>query len=244
MITRRQALRHLALTTAAGFSPSASAWSQAAGPQHPGPDDMTQNTAQTTEHYPPPDFGPPPATLPPETVAVAGPNSLRAHAAQRNLLCGSAVAVAQLTRDPALGHLLADQAAILVPENELKWVALRPSAGRFDFTLPDALFRFAAEHRQQVRAHTLVWHNSVPKWLQQSDASTDVRTLLVEHIRTVVGRYRGRVHSWDVVNEAILPKDGAPGGLRRSFWYERVGPDYLELAFRTAHEADPKALLC
>jgi endo-1,4-beta-xylanase len=70
-----------------------------------------------------------------------------------------------------------------------------------------------------------------------------VRQLLVEHIRTVVGRYRGRVHSWDVVNEAILPADNQPDGLRKSFWYGAVGPDYIELAFRTARQADPHAKL-
>jgi endo-1,4-beta-xylanase len=58
-----------------------------------------------------------------------------------------------------------------------------------------------------------------------------------------MGRYRGRVQSWDVVNEAILPKDGMPGGLRKSLWYDRVGPDYVDLAFRTAREADPQAKL-
>ena len=67
---------------------------------------------------------------------------------------------------------------------------------------------------------------------------------LVEHIRTVGGRYKGKIHSWDVVNEAIWIKDGRPDGLRSSSpWFELLGPGYIDLAFRTARKADPKALL-
>jgi len=95
----------------------------------------------------------------------------------------------------------------------------------------------------QVRGHTLVWHNSVPDWLRKDAAQSNVRQLLIDHIRTVVSRYRGRVHSWDVVNEAIFPADGQPDGLRKSFWYETIGPDYIELAYRTAREADPHVKL-
>src|SRR5207248_5421060 len=84
---------------------------------------------------------------------------------------------------------------------------------------------------------------SVPDWLQSHSPKPDVRALLVEHIRIVVGRYRGRVHSWDVVNEAILPSDKQPDGLRKSFWYDAIGPDYIDLAYRTAREADPQAKL-
>lgn len=140
-------------------------------------------------------------------------------------------------------ELIADQYGILVPENDLKWRALRPTRTDYDFSASDALFAFASKHKIRVRAHTLVWHNSVPDWLLDPANRVDARQLLVDHIRTVVGRYRGRVHSWDVVNEAILPADGQPNGLRKSFWYEAVGPDYIELAFRTAREADPHAKL-
>lgn len=234
-----RSLPALALTSAQDATPA----KQNPGQQHPGADEMTINTSQQQQHFPPPDFGPVPPHLPPEALAVAGKNSLRAHAASHGLLFGNAVVVSTLANDPALCQLLADQSGILVPEVELKWVALRPALDRFDFQAADTLFAFAKKHHQQVRGHTLVWHNSVPAWLSKSDSSTDVRALLVNHIQTVVGRYRGRVQSWDVVNEAILPRDNQPGGLRKSFWYDRIGPDYIELAFRTAHEADPHAVL-
>ena len=209
--------------------------------QHP--DEMTRNTAPRQQIFPAPDFGPAPKSLPKEAQAVAGANSLKAHAARRGLISGAAVVVHSLAVDPALAELVVDQCGILVPEGELKWRALRPAQDKYDFVEPDALFDFAAKHHLLVRGHTLAWHNSVPDWLVEAPATLDVRKLFVEHIRTVMGRYRGRVHSWDVVNEAILPADGMPGGLRKSFWYERVGADYIDLAYHTARESDPKAKL-
>jgi endo-1,4-beta-xylanase len=186
---------------------------------------------------------PPPATLPPEAEAVRGRHSLQAHAHKHGLLAGAAVVVRALQNDPALQRLITEQYGILVPESELKWRALRPSRNQFDFTQSDALFSFAEAHHLQVRGHTLVWHNSVPDWLKNDSGQLDVRQLLIDHVHAVVGRYRGRVHSWDVVNESILPDDAQQDGLRRSFWFERIGPDYIELAFRAAREADPHVRL-
>ena len=218
-------------------------WCQNA--QHPvqAPDEMTRNSAPQPQVYPSPDFGTPPKALPLEAIAVKGKHSLKAHAAKHDLISGSAVIVRLLGSDPALAELIVDQCAILVPENELKWRALRPERDRYDFAQPDALFDFAAKHRMLVRGHTLAWHNSVPEWLLHAPPTLDVRALFVHHIRTVMTRYKGRVHSWDVINEAILPKDGLPGGLRNSFWYQRVGTDYIDLAYRTARESDPHARL-
>ena len=229
-----------AISTTPAF---AFAQTQATTQQHPATDEMTQNTSQQREHYPPPDFGRLPAKLPDETTKLAGHASLKAHALRHGLIAGAAVVVRVLGNDPALNQLLVDQYGILVPESELKWVALRPTQDRFDFTASDTLFQFAHQHKLLVRGHTLVWHNSIPQWLEHNAAPLNVRQLLVEHIEAVVGRYRGRVQSWDVVNEAILPKDGQPNGLRKSFWYDAIGPDYIELAFRAARTADPHARL-
>jgi endo-1,4-beta-xylanase len=206
-------------------------------------DEMTVNSAPQDEVYSHYNFGPLPASLPPETEALRGRNSLKYHASQHGLIAGASVVVNALEEDPAMQRLIEDQYAILVPAGALKWRALRPSATQYDFGASDWLFEFAKKHSIAMRGHTLVWHNSVPDWLQNNPGQYDVRKLMVEHIRTVVGRYKGRVQSWDVVNEAILPKDGQQYGLRKSFWYENVGPDYIELAYRTAHEADPQAKL-
>jgi endo-1,4-beta-xylanase len=218
-------------------------WCQSAQQASHATDEMTRSSAPQQEVYPPPEFGPPPKELPAEAIAVKGENSLKAHAAKHGVISGNAVIVRSLDNDPALAELIVDQCAILVPENELKWRGLRPEKDSYDFTQSDALFDFAAKHRLLVRGHTLAWHNSVPDWLLHTPATLDVRTLFVNHIRTVMTRYEGLVHSWDVVNEAILPKDGLQGSLRNSFWYQRVGADYIDLAYRTAREVDPHAKL-
>ncbi len=245
MLTRRTLLTQSLQATVAAHPLATLFAQQTTTPPQQHQDEMGLNTSQQQQHFPPPDFGPAPTTLPPEALAVAGHASLQAHAHRRGLLSGAAISSKLLTQDPTLAQLVADQCGILVPEGELKWVALRPAQDRFDFSGPDQLFAFAAQHHMLVRGHTLVWHNSVPTWLSEAQVagSVNVRQLLVDHIQTVVSRYRGRVHSWDVVNEAILPKDAQPAALRKSFWYDAVGPDYIELAFHTARAADPHARL-
>jgi endo-1,4-beta-xylanase len=146
--------------------------------------------------------------------------------------------------DPVLQELVANQYGILVPENELKPVGLRPSPTTYDFSVSDQIFDFAEKHHLQMRGHTLVWHGSVPAWVRNNAGQLNLRDVMVDHIRTVVGRYKGRVHSWDVVNEAILPSDKEPGGLRKTVWYNAIGPEYIDLAYRTAREADPHVKLC
>ncbi len=174
---------------------------------------------------------------------VKGSRSLRAHARRKGLLSGSAVHVDKIASDPDYARLLAEQCDILVPHIELKWVALRPARDQFHFAQGDALLAFAARNHIQVRGHTLCWHESVPAWIRQPENAKDAGQLLVEHIQTVCKHYAGRMHSWDVVNEAILPKDGRADNLRKSFWLEQIGPEYIDLAFRTAREADPHAKL-
>jgi endo-1,4-beta-xylanase len=174
---------------------------------------------------------------------VMGAASLGAHAAARGLLYGCAVDVHALGAEPAYAALIRQQCNIVVAENAMKWAALRPSAETFRFDDADALMTFAEANRMKVRGHNLAWHEWNPKWLETDVTAANARQVLVTHIRTVVGRYAGRIHSWDVVNEAIDVKDGRPDGLRSSVWLRLIGDDYLELAFRTAREADAKALL-
>ena len=139
--------------------------------------------------------------------------------------------------------LVQDQASILVPENAMKWEALRPGAEIFDFTQGDRLLRFAGLTGQRVRGHNLCWHEGLPAWFKSTATQDNARQLLTRHIQAVAGYFRGQLHSWDVVNEAIEPSDGRADGLRKSPWMELVGPDYIDVAFRTAAEADPVAKL-
>jgi endo-1,4-beta-xylanase len=120
---------------------------------------------------------------------------------------------------------------------------VHPEPERFDFAAADGLAQFAKTHGLLFRGHNLVWHNSLPDWFKATATPQTARQILVDHIQTVVSRYAGQMHSWDVVNEAILPADGRADGLRQTPWLELIGPDYIDLAFRTAAAADPTALL-
>lgn len=181
--------------------------------------------------------------LPSSFHDVAGSRSLCAHARRHGLLYGSAVIIRNVQNDPDYAALITKQCGIVVPTSELKWIALRPARDQFDFTRPDFLLQFAQSNHMLMRGHTLCWHQSVPDWLKLEENKRNTRQIFIDHITTVCKHYAGKLHSWDVVNEAILPADHQPGGLRKSFWYEQIGPDYIELAFRTAHAADPHARL-
>src|SRR5271170_7516699 len=174
---------------------------------------------------------------------VSGAKSLRAHAEARGLLVGCAVVPGKLDGEPEYADLVAAQANILVAENAMKWKAQRPAPDKFDFSGGDAILAFASIHGQKVRGHNLCWHEALPDWFEGTVTKDNARQALTQHIRTVAGHYAGRLHSWDVVNEAIDTKSGRPDGLRKSPWLDLVGPDYIEVAFRTAREADPAALL-
>jgi endo-1,4-beta-xylanase len=174
---------------------------------------------------------------------VTGAKSLKAHAMDARLLFGFAVNTQKLREDAAYREVVEKQCSIVVAENAMKWRALRPAADQFSFTEADALVEFASSRHIRLRGHNLCWHEALPDWFAGQATRENARQLLREHIRTVVGRYSGRMHSWDVVNEAVEVKDGRPDGLRNSPWLQLVGTDYIEMAFRVARDADPSALL-
>ena len=132
----------------------------------------------------------------------------------------------------------------ITPENVLKWEAVHPRPDAYAFDAPDRYVAFGEKNHMFIVGHCLVWHSQVPKWVFQDDkgAPLDREGLLKrmhDHIRAVVGRYKGRIGGWDVVNEA-LNEDGT---LRPTPWLKIIGPDYLAKAFEYAHEADPQAEL-
>ena len=174
---------------------------------------------------------------------ITGRHSLRHHAYKSGLLTGFAVNTDLLASNPTYARILAEQASILVPEVALKWAPLRPAPDKFDFTRSDALVDFARQHNIKLRGHTLVWHEAIPTWFATTVTSENAKQYLEDHISTVVGRYKGKMLSWDVVNEAVLPADGRTDGLRNSPWMKLLGPDYIEIAFRAARKADPHLIL-
>lgn len=168
-------------------------------------------------------------------------NSLRGLATQRGINLGTAVQMQVLQKDEDYRDLLVRHFNWVTPEYEMKFEPLQPERDRFDFTLADQLLAFAKEHDLSVRGHTLVWHESLPKWLTEGKWTADeLSAIMRQHINTVLGHYRGQVGIWDVVNEAVA-EDG--NSLRDTVWLQKIGKDYIEMAFRIAHEVDPKARL-
>ncbi|WP_281614796.1 endo-1,4-beta-xylanase [Flammeovirga sp. SubArs3] len=140
--------------------------------------------------------------------------------------------------------LIEEQFNSIVAENCMKPEEVHPSENIYDFRKADQFVEYGEKHNMFIVGHTLIWHSQVPDWFfENEDGTTCSRERLIErmreHIYTVVGRYKGRIHAWDVVNEAIDDLEG----LRKSKWYQIIGEDYIELAFQFAHEADPNAEL-
>ena len=168
---------------------------------------------------------------------------LRDRAASRGLLYGAATQRSILKGDPSFAAAFAQQCGVLVPENELQWSVIRPTPDTFDFSRPDWLYNFTQQHQMKFRGTAIVWDQSLPPWFQSYANAANAKQLLLAHIATVVGRYSGKMHSWDVVNEVIQPNDKRADGLRVKPWLELIGPDYIDMAFHACAEADPHALL-
>jgi endo-1,4-beta-xylanase len=199
--------------------------------------------------------------------------SLREVASASGMLIGAAVRPAQLS-EAAYASTLAREFNMLEPEDALKWEVVHPQRQSFDFSQADQIVDFAIRHGMKVRGHTLVWHQQNPKWLTEGKyTSGELAEILEQHIKTVVGHYRGKIFAWDVVNEAF--DELHPGELRSTIWHDQPGiglaeneaasyeqrastdrvssePEargsklrysYIERCFRWAHEADPQALL-
>lgn len=177
------------------------------------------------------------------TEDVEGSRSLKTHAAAHGVLYGCAVNVAVLGRDEAYKRLITQQAAILVAENEMKFGPMRPSPTEFRFGPADELLAFADANQMKMRGHNLCWHRQLPPWFTSYVTKENAEQILVTHIQTVMSHYRGRLQSWDVVNEAVHPPDARADGLRDSPWMKLLGPGYLETAYRAARKADPSAKL-
>jgi endo-1,4-beta-xylanase len=214
MMTRREYLKQVCATAAAAMIPGVlGGWNAVA------------QSAQTTK-------------------SITGKNSLKGRAVPRGLLAGCAVNAPALRSDEAYRNLLVDQCNIVVAEYCMKWAALRPTPDTYSFDEADELMAFAQTHGMKVRGHNFVWHESLPKWFEKTVTKDNAQKFMTDHIMAVGGRYKGRIHSWDVVNEAIWIQDGRPDGLRSSSpWMQTIGPDYIDIAFKTARQADPKALL-
>lgn len=185
------------------------------------------------------------ASISPNNISLStlqqSTQTLRRLAQPHNLIVGAAVLTDRLQTDRTYQRLLAQEFSGITPENAMKFKALQPERNRYTFEDADMLTAFAQNHRMQIHGHTLVWYRSLPDWLTETQwNSAQLESILRQHIKTVVGHFRGKVQSWDVVNEAI---DEEGRSFRDNLWLRGLGSRYIELAFRWAHEADPDARL-
>jgi endo-1,4-beta-xylanase len=154
-------------------------------------------------------------------------------------------------RDPRAAAIAEKHFSTATAENDLKWQLIHPQPNQYNWEPADSYVAFCEKNRMAIIGHCLVWHGQVPRWVFGDDAGNALTrdallSRMKDHILTVVGHYRGRIKGWDVVNEA-LDEDGA---LRRTPWLRIIGEgsedkkyDYIESAFRWAHQADPDAEL-
>ncbi|HVT37243.1 MAG TPA: endo-1,4-beta-xylanase, partial [Nevskiaceae bacterium] len=185
------------------------------------------------------------------SAAAVLPGVPLAHLAGGRLLVGSAANSFAPWSDLRYRSVLAQQFAMLVPENEMKWKFIHPQQDRYDFRYADCLVHFAQQHGMKVMGGPLVWHFQQSPWLDTLDLDHDgYVALLRDHIRSVIGHFRERfpgvVTQWEVVNEPISNETCAKTlkcGLRSYFWSRKLGAEYINLAFKFAREADPQAQL-
>jgi len=182
-------------------------------------------------------------TLGAATAAGYGPTLKEAF--KEDFLVGAAINRTQIFDEDQRGDpIIKAQFDSITPENVLKWESVHPLPDKYDFEASDRYIAFGQSNHMAIIGHTLVWHSQTPKWVFQNKDGTPVdrETLLGrmrDHIHTVVGRYKGKIKGWDVVNEAIYDN----GNMRQSPWMKIIGEDYVAKAFEYAHEADPGAEL-
>jgi endo-1,4-beta-xylanase len=167
-------------------------------------------------------------------------STLGSAAAAKGRYFGAAVAAGHLGESAYVSTLDTEFTSV-TPENEMKWDAVEGTRGTFTFGPADQIVGHAQGKGMKIRGHTLVWHSQLPGWVGTL-AAADLRTAMNNHITQVMTHYKGRIHSWDVVNEAF--QDGGSGARRSSPFQDKLGNGFIEEAFRTARAADPAAKLC
>ncbi|MFJ7041979.1 non-reducing end alpha-L-arabinofuranosidase family hydrolase [Streptomyces sp. NPDC101112] len=175
------------------------------------------------------------------TPEPAKPTTLADGAAAHGRYFGTAVAAGRLG-DSTYSKILDREFDMITPENEMKWDAVEPSRGSFNFAAADRIVSHATAHGQRLRGHTLVWHSQLPGWVGAIRDAATLREVMNKHITTTMSHYKGKIYAWDVVNEAFA--DGGSGRHRSSVFQDVLGDGFIEEAFRTARKADPAAKLC
>ncbi|MFD0661948.1 endo-1,4-beta-xylanase [Thermocatellispora tengchongensis] len=175
----------------------------------------------------------------PMIPADAAESTLGAAAQQSGRYFGTAIAAGRLG-DSTYTTIANREFDMVTAENEMKIDATQPQPGQFNFSQGDRVYNWAVQNGKRVRGHTLAWHSQQPEWMRNMSGGA-LRQAMINHINGVMAHYKGKIYAWDVVNEAFA--DGNSGG-RRDSNLQRTGNDWIEVAFRTARNADPAAKLC
>jgi endo-1,4-beta-xylanase len=174
--------------------------------------------------------------------AAAEETDLGAIAAKRGIAFGSMVEPRSVLDDPASAALIARQSA-MVTDAQFHWRATTPSPDAEDLTRAERVLAWAEMRKLNARGHAVLWYLQTPEWLASMPDRGAAREAMLRHVTKLVGGFRGRLDGWDVVNEPIRVDDGRSDGLRDGPFLKQVGPEFIDLAFHAAHEADPRARL-
>ncbi|AXY78611.1 endo-1,4-beta-xylanase [Paraflavitalea soli] len=159
---------------------------------------------------------------------------------QNDFMIGAALNTQQIMeRDTNASRLVAQQFNAVTPENVMKAMIIHPQWNTYNFEWADKLIEYGKKNNLQINGHTLIWHSQMPAFARRLQSTDSFRLFFTDHITTVASRYRDKVYSWDVVNEA-LNEDGT---MRRSPFFTKLGEDYVTEAFRLTQAAAPNTQL-
>lgn len=179
---------------------------------------------------------------PPAVKVCAATGTLKQAAACNNKLIGAAIGQGSLSNSGYASA--AGEFNYFTPENEMKWQTIEGSQGSFNYGPGDAIVNFANQRGGKIKGHTLVWHSQLASWV---NSVSDVKSAMINHITNVMTHYKGKLHAWDVVNEAVDVDDKRTGmgnaRLRDSVFKTKIGTDYIDIAFQTARKVDSSAKL-
>ncbi len=157
---------------------------------------------------------------------------------KKDFLIGTALSRRQIQEEDAVqAALVKKEFNVLTAENDMKSMLIHPEPGKYNWETADKLMALADKNGQKVHGHTLIWHSQLSRFFREMKDPDEMKAAMKEHIETIAGRYRGKIYSWDVVNEAVEDN----GSLRKSVFLNTLGEDYLALAFKLAAAADPEA---
>lgn len=156
---------------------------------------------------------------------------------KKDFYIGTALSADQIEeKDAKVDSLIKKEFNAITAENIMKSMYTHPQKDKYDFVLSDKFVAYGEKNKMFIHGHTLIWHSQLAPWMEKIEDSTDMKAFMKDHITTIVSKYKGRINSWDVVNEAL----NDDGTLRQSIFFKTLGEKYLVDAFKLAEKADPK----